>query len=209
MSVKNFPKRVKVHPQNPQMRWINFAAELLKNGGVVAYPTDTRYGVGCDILQKKAIERIYRIKKHDVHHPLSFIFPDLKRLSEYVNISTPNYKILRRCLPGPFTFILEATRLIPKIMLTNRKTVGVRIPEDPIINALTTSLEGPILNSSVSGNPMFEMNDPEVIEDEIGHQIDFILDGGIIISEPSTVVDLTGGEPVVIREGKGDISLLS
>ena len=208
MSNRHFPKLVVIYRQNPQMRWINRAADIMREGGVVVYPTDTRYGLGCDVLQKKAIERIYRLKKQDYHHPLSFICPDLKVLSEFVNISTPSYKILKRCLPGPFTFILEATRLVPKIMLTKRKTVGIRIPDDPIVNALTSALNRPILNSSVSDDPLSGMNDPEIIDRKIGNSVDLILDGGVIQSNPSTVVDLTGERPEIIRQGKGDISLL-
>lgn len=205
---KNYAARVSVNRENPQMRWINRAVEILKGGGLVVYPTDSRYGLGCDIFRKNAIERIYKLKKRDYHHPASFLFPDLKNLSHYVHISTPNYKILKRCLPGPYTFILEATREIPKIMLTKRRTLGIRIPDDPVVKALTSQLQNPILNSSVPSNSNEEMDDPEEIEGQYGHMVDLILDAGIIFSEPSTVFDLTGDEPFLVREGKGDISLV-
>ena len=180
--------------------------EILKEGGLVVYPTDSRYGLGCDIFNKSAIERIYKLKKRDYQHPLSFIFPDLKNLSRYAHISTPNYKILKKCLPGPYTFILEATREIPKIMLSKRQTLGIRIPDEPIVMALVDELNNPLLNSSVPSNSNIEMNDPEVIEEHLGYAVDIILDGGIIISEPSTVYDLTESEPALIRQGKGDLS---
>ena len=205
---KRYPNRVQINRDNPQLRWLNQAVEILRKGGVLVYPTDSRYGRGCDIFQKKAMETIYRLKKKDYHHPLSLIFPDLKNLSRYVHISTPNYKILRRCLPGAYTFILEATREIPKIMLTRRRTVGIRIPDEPIVKLLTGALQNPIVNSSVSDGSDELMNDPEYIEEKIGHAVDIILDGGIIISEPSTVFDLTGDEPILVREGKGEISLV-
>ena len=202
----NYPKRISINRQNPQMRLIRIAVEILKEGGLVVYPTDSRYGLGCDILHKSAIERIYKLKKRDYQHPLSFIFPDLKNLSRYAHISTPNYKILKKCLPGPYTFILEATREIPKIMLSKRRTLGIRIPDEPIVMALVNELNNPLLNSSVPSNSNIEMNDPEEIEEHLGYAVDIILDGGIIISEPSTVYDLTESEPALIRQGKGDLS---
>jgi tRNA threonylcarbamoyl adenosine modification protein (Sua5/YciO/YrdC/YwlC family) len=204
----NHPTRVQINWQNPQVRWINRAVEILHNGGLVAYPTDSRYGLGCDIFQKGAIERIYQIKKFDYQHPFSLIFPDLKNLSHFAHIDTPKYKILKRCLPGPYTFILDATREIPKVMLNKRRTIGIRIPDSPIVLALTRALQNPIVNSSVPSEDELELNDPEKIEKVIGHAVDIILDGGVIISEPSTVFDLTGTEPILIRQGKGDPSLV-
>jgi len=205
---KNYPQRVEIIRANPQIRWINRTAEIIRQGGLVIYPTDSRYGLGCDVFNKSAIERLYRLIKRDHHHPLSFIFPDLKNLSQFAYVSTPNYKILKRCLPGPYTFILEATRELPKIMLTNRRTIGIRLPDDPIVAALTAALNSPLLNSSVPSEDEMELNDPDLIEQEFGNAVDIILDGGIIISEPSTVYDLTGDVPVLIRAGKGDPSLV-
>ena len=199
---------MEINSETPQTRWVNRAVEILRDGGVLVYPTDSRYGLGCDIFHKKAMERIYQIQKKDKHHPMSFIFPDLKNMSLYVHIDTKNYKILKRCLPGPYTFILEATREIPKIMLTKRRTVGIRIPDNPIVKALVEKLDNPILNSSVGDEDDFWINDPEQIEQHIGHAVDLILDGGAIISEPSTVIDLTGEEPALIRQGKGDPALI-
>ena len=201
---QNYPKRVEIHPENPEMRWINRSVEIIRNGGLVVYPTDSRYGLGCDVFNKSSIEKLYKLIKRDHHHPLSFIFPDLKNLSHFAHISTPNYKILKRCLPGPYTFILEATREIPKMMLTKRRKLGIRIPDHNIMNTLTAALDSPLLNSSVPSSDNLEMNNPEQIEEELGHAVDMILDGGIIISEPSTVFDLTADEPELIREGKGD-----
>jgi tRNA threonylcarbamoyl adenosine modification protein (Sua5/YciO/YrdC/YwlC family) len=205
---KYYLKRVEINRINPPVRWIKAAVEILQAGGVIVYPTDSRYGLGCDIFQKNAVERIYQLKKRDFRHPLSFIFPDLKNLSKYANISTPKYKILKRCLPGPFTFILEATHEIPKITLAKQRTLGIRIPDDPVVLTLTSALNNPILNSSVPTNSEEEPNNPEKIEEHIGHAVDLILDVGIIISEPSTVVDLTGEEPVIVRAGKGDTALI-
>lgn len=199
---------MEINSDNPQIRWIKLAVALFREGGLIVYPTDSYYGLGCDIFKKKAIERIYRLKKRDFQHPLSFIFPDLKNMSHYVHIDNRSYKILKRCLPGPYTFILEATREIPNIMQTKRRTVGIRIPDNSIVQALVQSLNNPIINSSVGSDSDVMMNDPEFIEEELGHAVDLILDGGIIISEPSTVFDLTGDEPELIREGKGDPSLV-
>ncbi len=206
--VKNYPKRVEIYVDNPQMRWINRTVNIISGGGLVVYPTDSRYGLGCDVFNKNAIAKIYRIKKRDHHHPMSFIFPDLKKLAKYAKISTPNYKILKRCLPGPYTFILEATREIPKMMLTNRRTIGIRIPDHPIVSALTKALGSPLLNSSVPFESDMEMNDPRNIEEKFGHMVDIILDGGVIISKPSTVFDLTGESPILLRKGKGDPALV-
>ena len=205
---KNFPKRVEINRENPQLRWINRAVQIIREGGLVIYPTDSRYGLGCDVFNKSAIEKLYRIIKRDYNHPLSFIFPDLKNLAQFAHVSTPNYKILKRCLPGPYTFILEGTRELPKMMLTKRRTLGIRIPDDPIVSAITSTLESPLLNSSVPSGTDMEMSDPEEIEEKLGHAVDIILDGGINISEPSAVYDLTGDEPVLIRAGKGDPSLV-
>jgi len=205
---RNHPKRVEIIRANPQLRWINRTVEIIRGGGLVIYPTDSRYGLGCDVFNKNAIERLYRLIERDHHHPLSFIFPDLKNLSQFAHISTPNYKILKRCLPGPYTFILEATRELPKMMLTNRRTIGIRIPDDPIVTALTSALQSPLLNASVPSEDEMEMNDPETIEEAMGNMVDIILDGGILISEPSTVYDLTGEAPVLIRAGKGEVSLV-
>lgn len=205
---KNFPKRVQINRENPQERWISRTVDIIRAGGLVIYPTDSRYGLGCDVFNKSAIEKLYRIIKRDYKHPLSFIFPDLKNLAQFAHVSTPNYKILKRCLPGPYTFILEGTRELPKMMLTKRRTLGIRIPDDPIVSAITSTLESPLLNSSVPSDTEMEMSDPEEMEEKLGHAVDIILDGGIIISEPSTVYDLTGDDPVLLRAGKGDPSLV-
>ena len=206
--IKIYPKRIEINQENPQNRWITHAAEILKEGGVVVYPTDSTYGIGCDIYNKKATEKILQLKKHDKHHLFSFIFSDLKDMSKYVHIDTPSYKILKRCLPGAYTFILEASREIPKIALTKRRTVGIRMPDNNIIQSLVSALGNPIRNSSVSTDNELISIDPVEIEAEIGHAVDLILDGGILVSQPSTVVDLTCNPPEIIREGLGDISLI-
>ena len=206
--INNYPKRIEINLENPQMRWINLAVEILHEDGIVVYPTDSTYGLGCDIHSKKATEKLLQLKKHDKHHLFSFIFSDLKDMSQYVRIDTPNFKILKRCLPGAYTFILEATREIPKIALTKRRTVGIRIPDNIIIQTLVSALGNPIRNTTVSTDDEEIINDPELIEKEFGHAVDLIFDGGILVSRPSTVVDLTCNPPEIIREGLGDISLV-
>ena len=205
---RDHPKRIEINQENPQLRWINCAADILREGGIVVYPTDTNYGIGCDIYSKKATEKILQLKKQDKHHLFSFIFSDLKYMAKFVNIDTPSFKILKRCLPGAYTFILEATREIPKIALTKRRTVGVRVPDNNIVLSLVTELGNPIRNSSVGSDDEAFRNDPDEIEEEIGHAVDLILDGGILVSQPSSVIDLTCDPPEIIREGLGDISLV-
>jgi len=179
--------------------------ECLLDGGVVVYPTDTIYGLGCDIFQHKAVERICRIKQIDpAKANLSFICHDLSDLSVYTKpISTPLYRLLRTYLPGPYTFILPASKQVPRILKSRRDTVGLRIPDNVITQALVKELGHPILSSSFPGEMVEEYTDPEMIEEKFGNVVDIVADGGIGGILPSTVVDCTGDEPVVIRKGLG------
>ena len=196
---------VPIHPETPQTRFIAQAVEVLTEGGLVIYPTDTVYGLGCDLFNKKAVEKIYHIKGNNKKKLLSFICPDLKDIARYAHVSTPAYKIMRHFLPGPFTFILEATRLVPKILLEKRKTVGIRVPDNVVCMSLLHAFGKPIISTSACLESMDYINDPEEIESIFRHKADFFLNCGMGGTEPSTVIDLSGEEPVVLREGKGKV----
>jgi tRNA threonylcarbamoyl adenosine modification protein (Sua5/YciO/YrdC/YwlC family) len=197
----------KMYPVNPNPREILRVVEILREGGVIIYPTDTVYGLGCDITKAKAIDRIASLKglKAEKAH-FSFIVYDLSHLSDYTKpINNTVYKLMKRNLPGPFTFILEANNNVPKILKTKKKTVGIRIPDNPIIREIVRELGNPILNTSVhSGDEILDYTtDPELIYEEMGHLVDLVVDGGFGNNIPSTVVDCTGTEMVIVREGLG------
>jgi tRNA threonylcarbamoyl adenosine modification protein (Sua5/YciO/YrdC/YwlC family) len=194
----------RINPSNPQKRLIEKAVKILKDGGIIAYPTDTIYGFGCDMYNKKAIQRIYQIKKRDPQKPFSFICSDLKNISLYAQVTNQAYKIMKRYLPGPYTFILLGTKLVPKIMVTKRKTVGIRVPNNNICLALVKTLGNPIISTSVglSGGEVF--SDPSLIEETFGSQIDVTIDGGLLTNQPSTIISLIDDEVEVIREGLGE-----
>jgi tRNA threonylcarbamoyl adenosine modification protein (Sua5/YciO/YrdC/YwlC family) len=204
-----------LHPVNPQARNIRTIVECLLDGGVIIYPTDTIYGLGCDIFQHKAIERICRIKDIDpAKAQLSFICHDLSDLSNYTkSISTPLYRLLKTFLPGPYTFILPASKQVPKILKSRKDTIGLRIPDNVIARSLVRELDHPILSSSLPGDfgghasaetPLVEeYTDPEMIEEKFKNLVDIVVDGGIGGILPSTIVDCTGEEPVLIRKGLG------
>lgn len=194
-----------LHPVNPQPRNIRTIVECLLDGGVIVYPTDTIYGLGCDIFQSKAIERICRIKKVDpAKAQLSFICHDLSDLSNYTkSISTPLYRLLKTYLPGPYTFILPASKQVPKILKSRKDTIGLRIPDNVIARSLIKELGHPILSSSLPGDMVEEYTDPEMIGEKFSQLVDIVVDGGIGGILPSTVIDCTGDEPVVIRRGLG------
>jgi tRNA threonylcarbamoyl adenosine modification protein (Sua5/YciO/YrdC/YwlC family) len=197
---------ISINPQNPQVRLIKRVIEVLKKGGVIGYPTDTIYGIGCDLFNKEAIERIYRLKKHNRNKPLSFICSNLKDISRYAYVSNYAYKTMRRLLPGAYTFILEATKLVPKMVMTKQKTVGIRVPGNPICLALVRELGHPIISTSVYRPDEELYSDPREIEDRFDKSLDLVIDGGIIVAEHSSVIDLTDEVPEVIRRGKGDVS---
>jgi len=195
-----------IHPENPQPRLIAQAVESLKKGGIIIYPTDTIYGLGCDITQHKAIERICKIKNIDpAKAQMSFICRDLSHLSDYTkSISTPVYRLLKSYLPGPFTFILPASKQVPKILESKKSTIGLRIPDNKIAMAIAEALGHPLLSASLPGDMVEEYTDPEIMFDKFGHVVDYVVDGGIGGMEPSTIVDCTGTDPVVTRQGKGE-----
>ena len=199
---------IKVYPQHPHTRAINKTVAVLQNNGVIIYPTDTVYGLGASVCSKSALERIYRIKKVSNNKLLSFICSDFHNISQYAYISNGAFKIMKRCLPGPFTFILPATKLVPKILVKKRSTVGVRIPNSKLCQTLVKTLGFPIISTSVPAGPDEILNDPSEIEKRYYAQIDLLLDNGILVSQPSTIVDLTEDNPVIIREAAGDISLI-
>lgn len=195
---------LQINPLHPQPRHIARIAETLRSDGVIVYPTDTVYGLGCDIKSKKALDRVRRIKRMDNKRHLSFVFADLKTISEYAQVTDNAYKILRRYLPGPYTFVLKATRLVPRIVLTKRNEVGIRIPDNRICQALVAELGNPILSSSIRLPDDQLLDDPKEIAKIYKGQVDLVIDGGVFMPEPSSVVSLLDDEPVVIRQGKGD-----
>jgi len=198
---------VSINSQNPQKRLIRKAADILNEGGIVIYPTDTVYGIGCDLFNKRAIEKIYEIKQRSKKQPFSIICADLKDISNYASVSNYAYKIMRRLLPGPYTFILEASRLVPKILLPKRKAVGIRVPDNTICLALVRELEHPIISTSVTVRENEILSDPVDMEEEFKHHVDMVIDGGVIIPEESSIISFVDEVPEVIREGKGDVSL--
>lgn len=197
---------IHIHPDNPQPRLIRQAAEVLRDGGIIVYPTDTIYGLGCDIFNHKAVEKICRIKGVDpAKAQLSFVCYDLSHLSTYASqLSTPVYRNLRQYLPGPYTFILGASRQVPKILKTKKDTVGIRIPGNEIAREIVRELGNPILSASLPGEQVEDYTDPDVIHDRFEKLVDLVIDGGIGGTVPSTIVDYTSGDPVVVREGAGE-----
>ena len=198
---------ITINSKNPQRRLTRKVVDVLKEGGVIGYPTDTVYGLGCDLFNPEAIKKIHRLKKTDGKKPLSFICSDLKDISRYAYVSNYAYKTMRRLLPGSYTFILKATKLVPKIALTKQKTVGIRIPDNKICLALVKELGNPIISTSVYKPDESLYNDPNEIEERFGKQLDLVIDGGVIVAEHSSIIDLSDDTPGVIRKGKGDVSL--
>jgi len=198
---------ININQQNPQLRLIHQVVEILKKGGIVVYPTDTYYGMGCDIMNKKAIEKIYQLKQRNKSIPFSFICSGLKNISDYAKVSNYAYKTMKRLLPGPYTFILEGSRLVPKIMLTKRKTAGIRVPDNPICLALVNELENPLLTTSATMPDGTIFHDASLIHDFFGNRVDAVVDGSIVPGQPSSVISLIDDIPEVIRKGMGDVSI--
>jgi tRNA threonylcarbamoyl adenosine modification protein (Sua5/YciO/YrdC/YwlC family) len=199
-------ERQKIYIDTPQKRVITKAVDLLRAGGIIVYPTDTIYGLGVDLFNKKAMEKILRIKKASNHKLLSFICPGLKNIADWAMVSNDAYKTMRRVTPGAYTFVLKASAKIPKIMLQKRKTVGIRIPNSPIAQALVEELGRPILSASVPQGADGYYTDPEEIASMLANEIDLILDAGVMFNLPSTIIDFSGEEPAILREGAGDIN---
>jgi len=198
-----------IHPDNPDQRKIKLVTEILEKGGVMIYPTDTVYSFGCSLMHKRAIEKLAKLKNVKLKHAnFSIVFYDLSHLAEYTkSVDRSTYKILNKNLPGPFTFILEASNKIPKLFDTNKKTVGIRIPKNKIISEIVRSLGHPIVTTSLhDDDEVLEYStDPDLIYEKWGNVVDTVIDGGYGKNEPSTGVDLSLGEVDVIRQGIGEL----
>lgn len=194
-----------VHPDNPQPRHIKTTVNTLRDGGIIIYPTDTIYGLGCDIYQHKAIERICRIKNVDPRKAqLSFVCYDLSHLSDFAKqLPTSVFRILKEYLPGPYTFILPASKMVPKILQSKKDTIGLRIPDNTIARAIVKELGRPVLSASLPGDAVEDYTDPEIMYENFMKEVDIVVDGGIGGTVPSTIIDCTGDEPVLIRQGLG------
>jgi len=195
-----------VNPENPQPRLIHQVCESLRGGGVIAYPTDTTYGLGCDIFSRQGIRTIYQIKQRDARKPFSFICADLADVSRYAHVSNLAFRIMKQHLPGPYTFVLEATRVVPDSLVTRQKTVGIRIPDDQIALDIVRELGHPLVTTSANLAGEAPLHDPYDIEQQLGRQLDLVVDGGIRLGDPSTIVSLIDDRIEVLREGSGDIS---
>jgi len=197
---------IAIHPTHPQPRLIEQVVRTLRQGGVVAYPTDTTYGIGCDIFHKKGVKAIYQIKQRDPRKPFSFICADLSDVANYAQVSNFAFKIMKRHLPGPYTFVMEATRVVPDLLTTKQKTVGIRIPDNPIALAIVRELGHPLVTTSVNIAGEDPLSDPQLIEEQMGNLFDLVIDGGILMGKPSTIISLIDDRVEVLREGSGDIS---
>ena len=197
---------LQIHPDNPNPRNIKTVVEFLMDGGIIIYPTDTIYGLGCDIFKPKAIERICRLKQVEPNKSmLSFVCNDLSHLSNYTKgISTPLYRLLKNYLPGPYTFILPASKEVPKLLESKKHTIGLRIPDNKIAQTIVSELGRPVLSASLPGDMVEEYTDPELIYENFGNLVDIVIDGGIGGMTPSTIVDCTTDEYIVTRQGLGE-----
>ena len=199
----------KIYLEHPQTRLIKKAVDTLRAGGVIVYPTDTIYGLGADLFNKQALQKVLRLKKASRHKLLSFVCPNLKEIARWAVVSNKAYKIMRRISPAPYTFILRASSEVPKLLLQKRKTVGIRIPDSQVVQALLAELGRPILSASVPQGTDGYYTDPQEIATMFNNDIDLILDAGVMFNKPSTIVDLSGDEIEILREGAGDIEALN
>lgn len=193
-----------IDPATLKPRLIAQAVEILANGGVIAYPTDTTYGLGCSILAKRGVERIYQVKQRERKKPFSFICSDLAEVSRYARLGNFAFKTLKRYLPGPYTFVLEASSIVPDLVMTRQKTVGIRIPENPICLALVKELGHPIVTTSANRSGEEPIGDPRLVYAELGNELDLVVDGGLLSPNVSSVISLIGDVPEVLRQGVGD-----
>jgi tRNA threonylcarbamoyl adenosine modification protein (Sua5/YciO/YrdC/YwlC family) len=196
-----------LHPDNPQIRSINKAVDVLRQGGIIIYPTDTVYGIGCDIFHRDALERMFQIKSNGKEKYFSFVCSDLKDIARYAKVNDYAYRTMKHLLPGPFTFILPAAREVPKKLWSKRKTVGIRIPQNDISLHIVRELGHPIISTSVTDKGGDIMNNPDDIKELFDKQVDLMLSVGPLFGLPSSVIDLSEDQPEVIREGAGDVSL--
>ncbi len=197
---------LKINQENPPARLVSQVVDTLKQGGVIAYPTDTTYGIGCNIFNNRGIKSIYQIKQRDARKPFSFICSDLSDAANYAQVSNFAFKIMKRHLPGPYTFVLDATRVVPNTLTTRQKTVGIRIPKDEIAMAIVRELGHPLVTTSANLTGETPLHDPVEIEDAMGRMLDVVIDGGIRYGDPSTVISLIDDHIEVLREGCGDTS---
>jgi len=198
---------LEIDPRHPEPRKIKQVVDVLSNGGIITYPTDTYYGIGCDLFNKESIEKIYLLKRRPKQKPFSFICCDLRDISEYAQVTNYAYKTMKRLLPGPYTFILEGSRLVPRIMLTKRHTVGIRVPDHAISLAIVRELGHPIISTSATDPDGNILQNPQEIKEKLGHAVDVIVDGGPIQGLPSSIISLIDDTPEILREGSGDISV--
>jgi len=198
---------IEINRDNPQLRLIQPVVARLRDGAIICYPTDTGYGVGCDLFHQKAIKRLMQIKKRPEGKPFSFMCSDLKNISEYAHVSNTAYRLMKKNLPGAYTFVLPGSKLVPRIMATRQKTVGIRVPAHPICRLLLETLGNPLVNTSIPlESNQSAPTEPFEIEMLLGSRVEIIIDGGPIYPDPSTLIDLTGDQPLILREGKGDIT---
>jgi len=197
---------MEINPDNPQARLIAKVVDILEKGGVIAYPTDTTYGIGCSIMNKRGIERIYSIKQREKNKPFSFICSDLSDIARYAKVSNFQYKALKRLLPGAYTFVLNATNIVPGLLVTKQKTVGIRIPDNRICLAIVQALGHPIITTSANLSGEEPIGDPSIVDRQMGKQLDLVVDGGILSAAVSSVVSLIDDNPLVLRKGAGDVS---
>ncbi|HAT6956933.1 TPA: threonylcarbamoyl-AMP synthase [Legionella pneumophila] len=195
-----------LHPDNPQARLLRKAVSIIEEGGLIVYPTDSGYALGCSLGNKSALERIRRLRQLDKNHNMTLVCRDLSQLGTYAKVSNPIFRLLKAFTPGSYTFILNATHEVPRLMLhPKRRTLGLRVPDNTITLSLLECLEAPLMSTTlILPGAEAPLSEPEAIKDLLGNQIDLIIDGGNCGHEPTTVVDLTGDYPVIIREGKGD-----
>ncbi len=198
-----------LHPENPQLRYINKAVEVLRKGGVIIYPTDTVYGIGCDIFSKDALDRIFSIKNDSSSKLFSFVCSDLKDIAKYAKVSDYAYRTMKYLLPGPYTFILPAAKLVPKKLWSHRKTVGIRVPNHSVTLRLVQELGNPIISTSATNRKGQIIVDPNEIRNIFNPLVDLMLASGNLAGNPSSVVDLSMDEPEVLRAGAGDVSLFA
>lgn len=200
---------IEVDAVNPEPWLVARSADVLRRGGVAVVPTDTVYGLACTISNPSAVKRIYQLKDLDPKKELSLLVPDMQTIGRYARgVTTPIFRMLKRVLPGPYTFIFQSSPEVPKIMLRKRKTIGIRLPDNPTLLAILEDLDEPLISTSARTPDDDFISDPLTIDDIYGSRVDLVLDGGPLDPEPSTIIDFSEGEPRLLREGKGDVELL-
>jgi tRNA threonylcarbamoyl adenosine modification protein (Sua5/YciO/YrdC/YwlC family) len=198
-----------IHPKDPQPRLIKQAVAIIRDGGVVVYPTDSSYALGCHIGDKAAMERISRVRQTDKHHHFTLVCRDLSEIAKYARVNNQQYRTLKAFTPGPYTFLLEATRETPKrLQNPKRRTIGIRVPDHPVPQAILLELNEPIMSSTlILPGEELPLSDAREIQEQLKHQVDAVIDGGNCGFEPTSIIDLAGPAPVIVRQGKGDVSV--